>query len=378
MVLEVLLEQHVMDKALEAGPVVFRLRIGQRQVPLEVGVLRGELVVLLDVEGLAQRAGAIPEADLALGLQALELVEDVRAHRRHAGATADEDHLGIGVLGEELAERPVYGDLVARLEVEHPGRHLARRQVVLARWRRGDADVEFDDALLVRVVGHGVGADHRLVDLGHVLPLVELVPVATVFGLDIEVLVADHVRRTLQLHVATGAEVHALAFRQAQGQFLDEGGDVGVGLHRAFPLLHAEHRLFHLDVHVLLDRGLAGQAPAGLGLALGEVRLLGRQHFAAAAFDNALALRTGTAAATSRGQEYVVCRQGLQQLAAGRHGEGALTIDDDVHVAAGDQLGARRQDDHHQCQHDGGEHADGQYNFKTHQVLLTAECRRTT
>ncbi|MNT57678.1 hypothetical protein D3C72_1950650 [compost metagenome] len=137
----------------------------------------------------------------------------MRTHRRHACAATDEDHLGVGFLGEELAEGAIDGDLVARLEVEHPGRHLPRRQVILAGRRRGDADVEFDDALLVRVVGHGVGADHRLLDPGHVPPLVEPVPVAAIFGLDVEVLVGHHVGRALQLHVAAGAEIHALAFR---------------------------------------------------------------------------------------------------------------------------------------------------------------------
>jgi hypothetical protein len=57
-------------------------------------------------------------------VQALELVEDVRAHRRHAGTAADEHHLRIRVLGEKLAEGAVDLDLVAGLQVEHPGRHL--------------------------------------------------------------------------------------------------------------------------------------------------------------------------------------------------------------------------------------------------------------
>src|SRR5690606_9262374 len=81
MILEVLLVQHVMDKAGQASPVVFRLWIGQCQVPVEVVVFLGQLVVLVDVEGLAQRACAVPEADLALGAKTLELVKDVRTHR---------------------------------------------------------------------------------------------------------------------------------------------------------------------------------------------------------------------------------------------------------------------------------------------------------
>jgi hypothetical protein len=52
---------------------------------------------------------------LRVGVQALELVEDVGAHRRHAGAAADEHHLVVGVFGEELAEGAGDDDLVARL-----------------------------------------------------------------------------------------------------------------------------------------------------------------------------------------------------------------------------------------------------------------------
>src|SRR3989344_5651810 len=369
MVLQIVLVQHVVDEAGRAVPVVFRQRIGQRQMPLEVRVLGLQLIVLFDVEGLAHGARTVPEAHLALGLQTLELIEDVRTHRRHAGTTTDEDHLGIGVLGEELTEGSVDGDLVARLEAEHVGRHLARRHIVTPRRRRRDTDVEFDDALLFRVVRHGVGTNGGLVDLRHVLPEVELVPVATEFRLDVEILVMDGMRRALQLHVATGAEVDVLALGQTKRQLLDEGGHVGIGLHRALPLLHAEDFFRDLDLHVRLDRGLAGQTPSLTGLTTGEVRLLGGQHLAATALDDALALRAGTAAATGGREEDVVGSQGLQQLAAGRHGDGSLTVDFDGHVAAGHQLGARSQDDHHQRKHDGGEHTDGEENFVTHQFV---------
>jgi hypothetical protein len=163
----------------------------------------------------------------------LEQVEDVRTHRRHAGTAADEDHLVIRIAGEKLAERTVDRNLVARFQVEHEGGHLARRDIVAIRRWRGDADVELDDALFIRVVGHRVGADHRLIDLGDIAPHVELVPVAAVFLLDVEILVVGDVRRAFELDVAAGAEVDALAFRQTQRQFLDEGGDVRVGLDRA-------------------------------------------------------------------------------------------------------------------------------------------------
>ena len=129
-------------------------------------------------------------------------------------------------------------------------------------------------------------------------------------------------------------------------------------------------------MHVLLDRGLAGQAPAFTGLTAGEVGFLGGQHLATTAFDDALALGAGTAAATGGRQKHVIRRQGLQQFATGRHGKGALAVDDDIHVAAGYQLGACGEDDHHQSEDDGGEHANGQEDFKAnHTWLLRVERR---
>src|SRR5690606_5639260 len=103
-ILQILLEQYVVDKAGEAVPVVLGLRIRQGHVPLEVVVLRRETVVVLDVEHFLQRASAVPERNLALAVEALELVEQVRTHWRHAGATADKDHLRVGILGEEFTE----------------------------------------------------------------------------------------------------------------------------------------------------------------------------------------------------------------------------------------------------------------------------------
>ena len=152
----------------------------------------------------------------------------MRTHRRHTGTTADEDHFRIGIFGEELTERPVNGHFIAGFQAEYPRRHLAGRQVILTWRRRGDTDVELHQSNLFRVVGHGVGADHGFFDLRHVLPLVELVPVATIFLLDIEIFVADLVRRAFQLNVPASSEIDFLTFRQLQGQFFDEGSDVRV------------------------------------------------------------------------------------------------------------------------------------------------------
>src|SRR5690554_6008985 len=124
-------------------------------MPLEVVMLFGQLIILVVVERLAPGARTIPERDLALGIQAFELVEDMATHRRHTRTTADEDHFGIGVLGKEFAEGTHHCDLVARLHIEGIGRHQARWMVSAWRWR-GDTDVELEDTLFFGVVRHGV------------------------------------------------------------------------------------------------------------------------------------------------------------------------------------------------------------------------------
>ena len=87
-------------------------------------------------------------------MQALELVEDVRTHRRHTRTTADEDHFRIGVFGEEFAEGAGNGNFVAGFKVEDVAGHDAWLGFGDFRRRGGNTDVEHDDAFLVRVVGH--------------------------------------------------------------------------------------------------------------------------------------------------------------------------------------------------------------------------------
>ena len=55
---------------------------------------------------------------------------------------ATKHHFRFSFLGEELTKRTKYGDLVARLEVEHKRRHLAAGNLRLARRRGGDTDVD--------------------------------------------------------------------------------------------------------------------------------------------------------------------------------------------------------------------------------------------
>ena len=77
MIFEVVFINHVVNKAGIAVPIITRLRIGKGNVPFEVVVLGLQHIEIFYIEHLAFRAGTIPERNLTLRLQALELIEDV-------------------------------------------------------------------------------------------------------------------------------------------------------------------------------------------------------------------------------------------------------------------------------------------------------------
>jgi len=75
-------------------------------MPCEIWEFRGELVEVFDKEHFPFRACAVPERDFSIAiLQPLKLIEDVAAHRCHAGSAADENHFLLGLAGEKLSER---------------------------------------------------------------------------------------------------------------------------------------------------------------------------------------------------------------------------------------------------------------------------------
>src|SRR5690606_6253291 len=221
-----------------------------------------------------------------------------------------------------------------------------------------DADIELDDTLLFRIVGHRVGADGRPGCLGHEIEQAEFFPVAPILLTDIEILVMHFVRRHFQLHIAAGTKIHTVPLGNGQHQFLDEGGHVVVGNNRAFPLLDPEELRCDLDLHVLLDGHLTGQAPVRLCLSEGEVTLFGRQHGAAALDDLTATLCAGATATTGRGQVDTSVGQGVQQLAARGHldGLGGISVDLDTHVAGAHQPGPRCQNQHDEDHDNDGEH----------------------
>ena len=142
-------------------------------MPLEIIIFLGLAVEVFHVEHLANASRTVPEADLSLRVQSLELVENVGAHGRHTCTTTDEDHFGTGLLGEKLTKRPHNGHLVTRLQVKHEAGHDARVMIRTGRWR-GNTDIELENAPLFRVVRHGVRPDgfflvHRLLFLDNLI-----------------------------------------------------------------------------------------------------------------------------------------------------------------------------------------------------------------
>ena len=347
-----------MNEARVTGPLILRPRLGKGEVPPEIRVLPLDGVEVLDVKRLAQAAGAVPEGDPAVRPQAPELIEDVRPHGRHAGAAAHKEHLGVGLLREELAERPRDRHPIARLEAEQVRRHLARRHVLgCPRRRRRDPDVQHDEALLIWIVRHRVRARHRLLDRRDVPRHVERIPVAAVLGLNDEVGVADHVRRADHLDVAARPERHRLALGQLKHQLLDEGGHIVIRADGAWPFADREDLGGHLDPHVVLDLDLAGQPHAFAHLAPREMVALGRQDRAAAREDPGRADAARSLAAAGRRNEDAVDGERAEQRAAGRRPDRLrrVVVDDDLHLAGSHQLAARHEQQAHERQDDARE-----------------------
>ena len=245
--------------------------------------------------------------------------------------------------------------------------------MISSRRRRSDTDVELEKTFFFRVVRHGIGPDGFFLVHALVAPDIVLVPVFVELFLDVEILERNFIRRTLQLHVTASAEIHFLAFRQFQYQFLDEGGHVVVGDNLTFPLLHTEELFRHFDLHVLLHRNLAGQTPAFFFFAVGEVGLFRGQHGATAVQNLALALGTGTATATGRGQVDAAVGQSTQQLTARGGLERVLgvVVDLNGHVTGAYQLGAGCEDNRNQRQNDNGEHDHAENNFCIHGLAFS-------
>ena len=145
-------------------------------------------------------------------------------------------------------------------------------------WGRGNANIEHNDATLLRVVGHGVGALEGLINLGHKFPEVQPVPVAAKPFFDVKILKRVLIRGAENLDVPSGAEIDIFILGKLEDQFLDEGRHIVVGADGTFPFLDPEHLIGNHDLHVLLDRHLTGETVALTRFTLVDVRGFCRQN----------------------------------------------------------------------------------------------------
>ena len=179
----------------------------------------------------------------------------------HAGSTTDENHLGITVFEIEFTIGARYGDFVVFLEVEDVRGNLTRRDVVfidIGRWR-SDPDIEHDDPLLARIIGHGVGPGYRGVDMRFVLKHLELRPVIEEALIDLEVGIINGMGRHFNLNIAARFKIDPFTFGNLEHEFLNESGDVFIGLHPADPLAGFQNLGVNRNFHVAFHRNLTGQ-----------------------------------------------------------------------------------------------------------------------
>ena len=341
------------------------------QVEVEVGKVFLQLVEVVEVEHLVQRACAVEVVHRAvLAMQRAGEVHDLRAEGGHAGAAADPYHLVavgtvapgavVGAAYAELAVGAAHDDLVAGLQREDiaggdTGVDVLESAAVGREGRRCNTDGEHKDVALGGVVGHGVGANGGLgVDADEVEHL-ELLPRGQVLVADeaaVEVAVVDAEGGYLNLRVAAGHEVHVFAGGQLHLELLDEGGHVAVRDHGAFVLLDAEYALGELEAQVLLHLHLAAEAPAFLNLLAAEVGCLGGEYAAAALNDAAFALAAAAFAAAGRGQVDALLAEGADEGAARGDGHFFVVVDGYLHVALRYQLCSKNEKQRHQQQDD--------------------------
>jgi len=115
--------------------------------------------------------------------------------------------------------------------------------------------------------------------------------------------------RCFDLDETTGFESNIFAFGQFQDQFFNEGRNVIVRPHFADPLFGFEDFRRHFDIHVCLDRHLAGKTTAFADFAVIEVGTFGRQNVTTTLKDFHFTLGTGSTTATGRGNKDLIFSQ---------------------------------------------------------------------
>jgi len=88
------------------------------------------------------------------------------------------------------------------------------------------------------------------------------------------------IRWTLDLDKAAGAEVHGLPSRQFQHQLFDKSCNISVRENSALPSLYTEDLLGYLNLDILSDCNLTGEAHSLGGLMFRGMHCLGEEYLA--------------------------------------------------------------------------------------------------
>jgi len=116
--------------------------------------------------------------------------------------------------------------------------------------------------------------------------------------------------------------------------------------------------VWDLNFHVLFDSNLTAQSVAFTGFGIADVCSLGGQDLTAARQDSDFALSTGSATAASARYENTVVGQASEKFSAYRYGDCRTIIDNEFHIASGNQYLFGSQDNNDQGQHDSREKKD--------------------
>ena len=147
------------------------------------------------------------------------------------------------------------------------------------------------------------------------------------------------------------------SWRQCNDELLDEGADILVGNHSAFPFLDTHDTLGNLYLKVALDLALASKTPMLLNLLTGEVRLLGIEDFSTTFQDLYLTLSATGFTAACTGQENAILVERCHQTGTLRNCNSTVAVDFNVDISAGRKIFFRNEQDGNNEQDDDEEYS---------------------
>jgi hypothetical protein len=125
-------------------PVVLRLRVGKRCLPLEVVIVVLDIIEVFDIEHLTLGTSSVPERNVTLRFLGMKKMKEVTSHGSHAGTTTNINHLSLGFIDEEFAIRPTDTSFITSFETEDVRRTKSSLNPLGSRRRRSDTNVQLN------------------------------------------------------------------------------------------------------------------------------------------------------------------------------------------------------------------------------------------